>query len=350
MPIVAAPWIVSDELWELVERCCRASSGVFVIQVAGGCLIGRRCKGSCLCCTRGSRGRICRKSLVSGPASPAGVAWMSGNRPVCGTVCMDCCWRTARAGEIEWSRAVADSSQIQAKKGAPRLARAQLAQPVPAPSSISSSMRAASLSLTVAGATGGTGAGAGVNASCTTRSTFARLPFLDRHEAAELEPAELDAALRADGDEAELVEEVAREDRPVDEEALLDRLALRVSVRERLDRLRAAVARLADRSQQQRLLDPLRPVPDEVRAGHERPRLRMPGRRAGRRHVERGAMARTAASRAGGLPRRDRSSPTRPSPPRRALSSAPSMRSGCPATATTRSRDRRTERIRSSRG
>jgi transposase len=50
------------------------------------------------------------------------------------------------AGEIEWARAVADSSQIQAKKGAPRRARARLTEPVPAPSSISSSMRAVSFS------------------------------------------------------------------------------------------------------------------------------------------------------------------------------------------------------------
>ena len=33
------------------------------------------------------------------------------------------------AGEIEWSRAVADSSHVQAKKGAPRRARARLTEP-----------------------------------------------------------------------------------------------------------------------------------------------------------------------------------------------------------------------------
>jgi transposase len=33
------------------------------------------------------------------------------------------------AGEIEWSRAVADSSHVQAKKGAPRRARARLIEP-----------------------------------------------------------------------------------------------------------------------------------------------------------------------------------------------------------------------------
>src|SRR6516164_11778695 len=38
------------------------------------------------------------------------------------------------AGELEWSRAVADSSHVQAKKGAPRRARDRLREPDPAPS------------------------------------------------------------------------------------------------------------------------------------------------------------------------------------------------------------------------
>ena len=38
------------------------------------------------------------------------------------------------AGELEWSRAVADSSHVQAKKGAPRRARARLIEPETAPS------------------------------------------------------------------------------------------------------------------------------------------------------------------------------------------------------------------------
>jgi transposase len=38
------------------------------------------------------------------------------------------------AGELEWSRAVADSSHVQAKKGAPKRARARLTEPDPVPS------------------------------------------------------------------------------------------------------------------------------------------------------------------------------------------------------------------------
>jgi len=45
--------------------------------------------------------------------------------------------RLQRAGEIEWSRAVVDGSHIQAKKGAPKRARAQWTGAEPARSTIS---------------------------------------------------------------------------------------------------------------------------------------------------------------------------------------------------------------------
>src|SRR3954452_23885698 len=54
--------------------------------------------------------------------------------------------RLRAAGELEWSRAIVDSSQVQAKKGAPKRARAQSTEAVPAPSTISSSTRAGSRS------------------------------------------------------------------------------------------------------------------------------------------------------------------------------------------------------------
>src|SRR5436853_740724 len=50
------------------------------------------------------------------------------------------------AGEIEWSRAIADSSHVQAKKGAPRRARARLTEPETAPSITSWSTRPGSRS------------------------------------------------------------------------------------------------------------------------------------------------------------------------------------------------------------
>ena len=113
------------------------------------------------------------------------------------------------------------------------------------------------------------------------------LPLLDRREPAELEAAELDTTLRAHGGEPELVEEVAGKHRSMDEEALLHRLAFRVAVRERLERLRAAVARLADRREEERLLDPLRTVAHEVRARDEHRVVRgRPGGEVGRAREE----------------------------------------------------------------
>jgi transposase len=50
------------------------------------------------------------------------------------------------AGELEWSRAVADSSHVQAKKGAPKRARARLIEPETAPSTTSWSTQAGSRS------------------------------------------------------------------------------------------------------------------------------------------------------------------------------------------------------------
>src|SRR5205823_2912018 len=51
--------------------------------------------------------------------------------------------RLRAAGEIEWTRAVVDASHVQAKRGAPRRARARLIEPDWAPSSTSSSRAAA---------------------------------------------------------------------------------------------------------------------------------------------------------------------------------------------------------------
>jgi transposase len=48
--------------------------------------------------------------------------------------------RLQQAGEIEWSRVVVDSSHVQAKKGAPKRARARWTEAEPARSTISWSM------------------------------------------------------------------------------------------------------------------------------------------------------------------------------------------------------------------
>ena len=82
------------------------------------CPTGRRCRGSCSCCTRGSPGGICRSSSASARARPAIGGWTSGSRRVCGSGCTRCLLAELRAaGELEWSRAVADSQSCAGEKG-----------------------------------------------------------------------------------------------------------------------------------------------------------------------------------------------------------------------------------------
>src|SRR5215213_5497246 len=139
--MAVAPWVVSDELWELIEPLLPKVERRF------------RFPG--------------RKRLPDRPALQGilfvlhtGIAWR--HLPLelgfgSGSTCYRrlCEWQEAgvwerlhalllaelrAAGELEWSRAVADSSHVQAKKGAPRRARARLIEPETAPSSTSWSM------------------------------------------------------------------------------------------------------------------------------------------------------------------------------------------------------------------
>jgi transposase len=146
--MATAPWIVSDELWELVEPLLPRKERRFRYP-------GRR--------------RFPDRQALQGIlfVLHTGIAWTHLPQEL-GFGSGVTCWRRLdewqragvwerlhalllsrlrAAGEIEWSRAVVDSSQIQAKKGAPRRARVRLIEPVPARSSTCSSTRRASLSL-----------------------------------------------------------------------------------------------------------------------------------------------------------------------------------------------------------
>ena len=125
---------------------------------------------------------------------------------------------------------------------------------------------------------GAAGTGAGRERLLDDPQHARPLALGDRDEPAELEPSELDPPRGPDGAEPEVGEEVAREDGAVDEEALVGRLALRIAVGERLERLGALVARLADRGEEERLLDPRRRARDDVDARDEH---RVVGRRPG---------------------------------------------------------------------
>ncbi len=133
--MAVAPWIVSDELWERIEPLLPRVERRFRYP-------GRK--------------RVPDRPALQGVLFVlcTGIAWR--HLPVelgfgSGATCyrrMDE-WQRAgvwerlhelllaelrAAGEIEWSRAVADGSHVQAKKGAPKPARAPLIEPETAPS------------------------------------------------------------------------------------------------------------------------------------------------------------------------------------------------------------------------
>src|SRR5215217_8872708 len=147
VPMAVAPWVVSDELWELVEPLLPKVERRF------------RYPG--------------RKRLPDRPALQGilfvlhtGIAWQQLPAEL-GFGSGITCWRRLdewqragvweelhalllsrlrAAGELEWSRAIADSSQVQAKKRAPKRARARSTEAVPARSTISWSTRPGSRS------------------------------------------------------------------------------------------------------------------------------------------------------------------------------------------------------------
>ena len=145
--MAVAPWIVSDELWGLVEPLLPRVERRFRYP-------GRK--------------RLDDRAALQGIlfVLHTGIAWR--HLPLelgfgSGSTCYRrlCEWQEAgvweklhalllaelrAAGEIEWSRAVADSSHVQAKKGAPRRARARLIEPETGRSTISWSTRPGSRS------------------------------------------------------------------------------------------------------------------------------------------------------------------------------------------------------------
>jgi len=144
--MAVAPWIVSDELWELVEPLLPRKERRFRYP-------GRK--------------RLPDREALQGIlfVLHTGIAWTHLPREL-GFGSGVTCWRRLdewqragvwerlhvellsrlrAAGEIEWSRAVVDSSQVQAKKGAPRRARARSTEGAPAPSTTFSSTPAGSL-------------------------------------------------------------------------------------------------------------------------------------------------------------------------------------------------------------
>jgi transposase len=136
MSMAGVPWTVSDELWELIEPLLPKA---------------RRSR-------PGGRRRHPDRLTLSGIlfVLHTGIAWRHLPAEL-GFGSGVTCWRRLdewqragvwerlhalllerlrAAGQIEWARAVVDSSHVQAKKGAARRARARLTVDGPAPSII----------------------------------------------------------------------------------------------------------------------------------------------------------------------------------------------------------------------
>src|ERR1700730_18186795 len=88
----------------------------------------------------------------------------------------------------------------------------------------------------------------------------------DRKQPTELESRQLDVAGAPQRLEAEVRQEVRRKDCLVHLEALVLRFPLAVAVRKRLERLRTAIACVADRREEERLHHPRARGLDEIRA------------------------------------------------------------------------------------
>src|SRR5689334_18498346 len=145
--MATAPWIVSDQLWELLEPLLPRVERRFRFP-------GRK--------------RLPDREALQGIlfVLHTGIAWRHlplelgfGSGSTCYRRLDE--WQRAgvwerlhalllaqlrAAGELEWSRAVADSSHVQANKGAPRRARARLIADDEAPSTTCWSTRAGSRS------------------------------------------------------------------------------------------------------------------------------------------------------------------------------------------------------------
>ena len=145
--MAVAPWIVSDGLWELLEPLLPRVERRFRYPGRKRLPDREALQGILFVLHTGIAWRHLPLELGFGSGSTcyrrldewqrAGV-WERLHALLLG--------RLRAAGEIEWSRAVADSCHVQAKEGAPPRARARLIEPETVPSTTSWSTRPGSRS------------------------------------------------------------------------------------------------------------------------------------------------------------------------------------------------------------
>src|SRR5207248_7815972 len=147
VPVAAKPWVVSDELWGRIEPLLPKVERRFRYPGRKRLPDRQALQGSLVVLHTGIAWRHLPLELGFGGGSTcyrrldewqrAGV-WERLHARLLAEL--------RAGGEIEWSRAVADSSHVQAKKGALRRARARLIEPETAPSTTSWSTRPGSRS------------------------------------------------------------------------------------------------------------------------------------------------------------------------------------------------------------
>ncbi len=130
VPVATAPWVVSDELWARIEPLLPKVERRFRYPGRKRLPDRQALQGILFVLHTGMAWRHLPRELGFGGGSTcyrrldewqrAGV-WERLHELLLGEL--------QRDGLIEWERAVADGSHVQAKKGAPRRARARLIEP-----------------------------------------------------------------------------------------------------------------------------------------------------------------------------------------------------------------------------
>ena len=145
--MAAAPWIVSDELWERIEPLLPKVERRFRFPGRKRLPDRQALQGILFVLHTGIAWRHLPLELGFGSGSTCCRRLDEWQRAGVWERLHELLLRELRAaGELDWSRAVVDSSHVQAKKGAPRRARARLIAADPDPSTTSWSTRPGSRS------------------------------------------------------------------------------------------------------------------------------------------------------------------------------------------------------------
>src|SRR5438045_5778236 len=143
VPMAVGPWVVSEELWKLVEPVLPVKERRFRYPGRKRLPDRQALQGILFVLYTGIAWRYLPAELGFGGGSTCHGRMDEWQRAGVWERLHEVLLAELRAaGELEWSRAIADSSHVQAKKGAPRRARARLTGPETAPSTTFSSTRA----------------------------------------------------------------------------------------------------------------------------------------------------------------------------------------------------------------